>query len=136
MVTARARYGRWIGGTLPTFIPVPLAGKASAKARKGGKVAERQGAGADGEEEEYSIRLKQLRCGGCLRLHACVFPFLTYQGYSVTGKPKWRPHSHTALSYQGVEIAVAYKSKTHWAQWILLAMWQASVSIHVACILS
>jgi len=123
VVTARARYGRWIGGTLPTFIPVPLAGKASAKARKGGKVAERQGAGADGEEEEYSIRLKQLRCGGCLRLHACVFPFLTYQ-------------SHTALSHQGVEIAVAYKSKTHWAQWILLAMWQASVSIHVACILS
>ncbi|KAL0045927.1 hypothetical protein WJX82_008672 [Trebouxia sp. C0006] len=61
VVTARARYGRWIGGTLPTFVPVPLAGKASAKARKGGKVAERQSAGADGEEEEYSIRLKQLR---------------------------------------------------------------------------
>lgn len=61
VATARARYGRWIGGTLPTFVPVPLAGKASAKARKGAKVTERQSAGADGEEEEYSIRLKQLR---------------------------------------------------------------------------
>ncbi len=63
---------------MPTFVPVPLAGKASAKARKGGKVAERQSAGADGEEEEYSIRLKQLRCGSCLRLLACVLQLSTY----------------------------------------------------------
>ena len=111
MVTARARYGRWIGGTLPTFVPVPLAGKASAKARKGGKVAERQSAGADGEEEEYSIRLKQLRCG--LRLHACVLLFWTSYGSCYSPEnPHQRGHNHTALTCQG-HTAVAYKSITH-----------------------
>ena len=62
VVAARARYGRWIGGTLPTFVPVPSAGKASAKARKGNKPAERQPAVEAGEEEQFTIRLKQLRC--------------------------------------------------------------------------
>ena len=63
VVAARARYGRWIGGTLPTFVPVPLAaGKATAKARKGNKPPERQPAAEAGEEEQFAIRLKQLRC--------------------------------------------------------------------------
>lgn len=62
VVAARARYGRWIGGTLPTFVPVPVAGKASATARKGNKPPEGQNTASDGEEEEkFSIRLKQLR---------------------------------------------------------------------------
>lgn len=63
VIAARARYGRWIGGTLPTFVPVPLAGKASAKARKGNVVGNSGQSGVgSGEEQEYSIRLKQLRC--------------------------------------------------------------------------
>ena len=61
VVAARARYGRWIGGSLPSFVPVPIAGKASAKARKGNKAPERQPAAAAGEEEQLAIRLKQLR---------------------------------------------------------------------------
>lgn len=60
-MAARARYGRWIGGSLPTFVPVPLAGKASAKARKGNKLNERQLAAEAGEEDQFAIRLKQLR---------------------------------------------------------------------------
>ena len=62
VVAARARYGRWIGGALPTFVPVPIAGKASAKARKGNKPPERQIAAEAGEEEQFAVRLKQLRC--------------------------------------------------------------------------
>lgn len=61
VVAARARYGRWIGGALPTFVPVPIAGRASAKARKGNKPPERQPAAEAGEEEQFAIRLKQLR---------------------------------------------------------------------------
>ncbi|KAL3134938.1 hypothetical protein ABBQ32_007900 [Trebouxia sp. C0010 RCD-2024] len=61
VVAARARYGRWIGGSLPSFAPVPTAGKASAKARKGNKPPERQPAAETGEEEGFAIRLKQLR---------------------------------------------------------------------------
>ena len=60
VVTARARYGRWIGGYFPSFVPVPLAGKASAKARKGNQAAEGQEAAAD-PLKAYSVRLKQLR---------------------------------------------------------------------------
>ena len=63
VVVARARYGRWIGGTLPSFVPVPVAGKASAKARKGNKPIESQSIGDDGEQERLSIRLRQLRYG-------------------------------------------------------------------------
>ena len=44
------------------FVPVPLAGKASAKARKGNRPPERQMAAEAGEEEQFAVRLKQLRC--------------------------------------------------------------------------
>ena len=58
VVTARARYGRWIGGYFPSFVPVPLAGKASAKARKGNQSAEgQQEAGID-LLKAYAVRLK------------------------------------------------------------------------------
>ena len=76
-------------GALCLPVPVPLAGKASAKARKGGKVAARQSAGADWEEEEYSIRfIEQLRCGGCLRLHACVSHFQQMRAIHSPDHPK------------------------------------------------
>ena len=61
VVAARARYGRWIGGYLPSFVPVPLAGKASAKARKGDQTAESQLEVANDPEKAFAIRLKQLR---------------------------------------------------------------------------
>lgn len=61
VVTARARYGRWIGGYFPSFVPVPLAGKASAKARKGNQAAEGQQEAAIDPLKAYSVRLKQLR---------------------------------------------------------------------------
>ena len=62
VIAARARYGRWIGGCLPSFVPVPMTGKVSARAQRGSKGAE-QPAGSPKQEETLAIRLKRLRYG-------------------------------------------------------------------------
>lgn len=60
VIAARARYGRWIGGCLPCFVPVPMTGKVSARAQKGSKGLE-QPAASQAQEEKLAIRLKHLR---------------------------------------------------------------------------
>ena len=72
VIAARARYGRWIGGCLPSFVPVPLAGKATAKARKGGAPGEGQLLSLRETEEMLAVRLKQLKCESSLGLPCIV----------------------------------------------------------------
>lgn len=74
MVAARARYGRWIGGTLPQLVPFPKSGKARGGSKAAAAAAAREreeaeaDAGAGGEEaaarddsERHWVYLRRLR---------------------------------------------------------------------------
>ena len=50
--SARARYGRWIGGTLPEFVPFPKTGKARGGARKRAAATAAAAAAGGGEEDD------------------------------------------------------------------------------------
>ncbi|GAB4813086.1 hypothetical protein N2152v2_000132 [Parachlorella kessleri] len=74
-VAARARYGRWVGGVLPEFLPFPKTGKARGGSRKtadkdsssssssGSGSGEGKGsaAGSEGREEGAYLNLRRLR---------------------------------------------------------------------------
>jgi hypothetical protein len=70
-VAARARYGRWLGGVLPEFVPFPKTGKARGGSKRAGAAAAAKsegtleggggGGGSDGEEEGRYLNLRRLR---------------------------------------------------------------------------
>ena len=71
-VAARARYGRWMGGVLPEFLPFPKTGKARGGSKltayKGGGSSsgnkdsqEGSAAGRDAREEGAYLNLRRLR---------------------------------------------------------------------------
>lgn len=69
-VAARARYGRWIGGVLPEFVPFPKTGRArgGSKQAAAAAAAEEQGAAGGGEagqddSDRHWVYLRRLRWG-------------------------------------------------------------------------
>lgn len=62
-LAAKARFGRWLDGRFPSFVPFPKTGKA----RKGSKATVSAGGGVERPPAEL-IRLKRLRQGSAVQL--------------------------------------------------------------------
>lgn len=72
-VAARARYGRWVGGVLPEFVPFPKTGKARGGSKKAQQAQQAAGGGPGGVESEEEgggcyVYLRRLRCVLCSAL--------------------------------------------------------------------
>lgn len=76
-VAARARYGRWVGGVLPEFVPFPKTGKARGGSKKAQQAQQAAGGGPGGVESEEEgggcyVYLRRLRCVLCSALPCSV----------------------------------------------------------------
>ncbi len=102
VAAARARFGEWIEGALPSFLKHPTRGKLSARARrkgpKGRDTGEDSGVDAEGVVRDatgqlLSVRMQQLRYRWSV---ACVGGML--QGYSASaGAAPRQPQTQCSL---------------------------------------
>ncbi len=61
ITAAKARYGRWIDGCLPTFVPFPTTTKARTKQQKKEAAVEAAARAASSMADDSVIRLSRLR---------------------------------------------------------------------------
>ena len=65
VTASRARYGRWVEGTLPTFVPFQRTTRARTRAQRDAAAAE-EGGGNGGApkhpDDGLLIRMRRLRC--------------------------------------------------------------------------
>jgi transcription initiation factor TFIID subunit TAF12 len=71
LTAAKARYGRWLGGTLPAFVPFQRTTRARTKAQKDASAAatasaasqqQQNGAQAAEADDRLLVRMRRLRC--------------------------------------------------------------------------
>lgn len=58
---ARARYGRWVGGTLPMLCPFPKTGRARGGSRQQAQQAEQEEGAEQDDADRHWVYLRRLR---------------------------------------------------------------------------
>lgn len=71
VTASRARYGRWVEGTLPTFVPFQRTTRARTRAQRDAAAAAEEGAGGNCRAPKQAddgllIRMRRLRCASFL----------------------------------------------------------------------
>ena len=62
ITAAKARYGRWIDGCLPSFVPFPTSTRARTKQQKKEAAVEAAARAVSDLDDDSFIRLSRLRC--------------------------------------------------------------------------
>lgn len=78
VTAAKARYGRWLDGAIPAFVPFPKTTRARTKQqqqqqqeKEAALAADQAGANSSEADGEFIIRMRRLRCvhtGGMARI--------------------------------------------------------------------